>query len=140
MSTITTNGTSTSTSSGIVICVFCGSSPGKSPSHMAAARALASAFHAHNIKLVYGGGTVGLMGEVARSLVALSGPQAVHGIIPEPLMKYERGPDSSDAEVREGEDFPDYEVYGRTTVVKDMHSRKQKMVCFGPFPLSIPTN
>jgi predicted Rossmann-fold nucleotide-binding protein len=101
---------------------------------MAAARALASVFASQSIKLVYGGGTVGLMGEVARSLVALSGPDAVHGIIPAPLMKYERGPDSRDDEVREGEDLPKPEIYGRTTVVKDMHTRKQMMVCFVPFP------
>jgi predicted Rossmann-fold nucleotide-binding protein len=97
---------------------------------MAAARALASVFASQNIKLVYGGGTVGLMGEVARSLVALSGPDSVHGIIPAPLMKYERGPDSRDDEVREGGDLPEPEIYGRTTVVKDMHTRKQMMVCF----------
>lgn len=68
-----------------------------------------------------------MMGEVARSLVALSGPESVHGIIPEPLMKFERGPDSSDKEVRDGKAKPDPETYGKTTVVKDMHTRKQMM-------------
>lgn len=34
---------------------------------------------------------LGLWGEVARTLVSLSGPDAVHGIIPAPLVKYERG-------------------------------------------------
>jgi hypothetical protein len=106
---------------------------------MAAARALASVFASQNIKLVYGGGTVGLMGEVARSLVALSGPDAVHGIIPAPLMKYERGPDSRDEDVREGEDLPKPEIYGRTTVVKDMHTRKQMMVCFVSFLSHFPS-
>jgi uncharacterized protein (TIGR00730 family) len=88
-----------------------------------AARALAIAFHKHNIALVYGGGTVGLMGEVARTLVSLSGPTAVHGIIPAPLVKYERGPEST--AVTDG--IPEYAVYGNTTVVKDMHTRKQMM-------------
>jgi predicted Rossmann-fold nucleotide-binding protein len=105
---------------------------------MAAARELASVFASQNIKLVYGGGTVGLMGEVARSLVALSGPESVHGIIPEPLMKYERGPDSTDEEVRDGKAQPDPQIYGKTTVVKDMHTRKQMMVCFDPFSFQLP--
>jgi predicted Rossmann-fold nucleotide-binding protein len=105
---------------------------------MAAARALASVFASQNIKLVYGGGTVGLMGEVARRLVALSGPDSVHGIIPAPLMKYERGPESRDEEVRHGKAHPDPEIYGKTTVVKDMHTRKQMMVGFVSFSFLYP--
>jgi len=67
--------------------------------------------------------------EVARTLVALSGPTAVHGIIPAPLMKYERGPNSSteDGTTNAGGNVPDYEIYGKTTVVKDMHTRKNMM-------------
>jgi uncharacterized protein (TIGR00730 family) len=109
-----------------VICVFCGASPGNSPAYMAAARALAEVFHAHGIKLVYGGGTVGLMGEVARTLVALSGPSSVHGVIPAPLVKYEQGPNSIGSSSHEG-GLPSENVYGKTTVVKDMHARKQMM-------------
>lgn len=90
---------------------------------MAAARSLAQTMHAQGIQLVYGGGTVGLMGEVARTLVSLSGPGAVHGIIPAPLVKHERGPDSTHA----SSGLPSYEEYGKTTVVKDMHTRKQMM-------------
>lgn len=81
-------------------------------------------FAAHDISLVYGGGTVGLMGEIARTLVSLSGPDSVHGIIPAPLVKYERGPDSDIA--LDGA-IPDPSTYGKTTVVKDMHTRKQMM-------------
>ncbi|KAK5172609.1 uncharacterized protein LTR77_002729 [Saxophila tyrrhenica] len=109
-----------------VVCVFCGASPGTSPAHMDAARALANTFHKNNIKLVYGGGTVGIMGELAKTLVSLSGPQAVHGIIPSALLRYERKPDSTtngDAATN----MPDESVYGRTTVVPDMHTRKQTM-------------
>ncbi|KAG4428005.1 hypothetical protein IFR05_016511 [Cadophora sp. M221] len=108
------------------ICVFCGASPGNSPAHMEAARALATVFHENNISLVYGGGTVGLMGEVARTLVSLSGPSSVHGIIPAPLIKYERGPDSTTGETTSGT-IPSQTLYGHTTVVKDMHTRKQLM-------------
>ncbi|KAL2067715.1 hypothetical protein VTL71DRAFT_15811 [Oculimacula yallundae] len=111
------------------ICVFCGASPGNSPAHMEAARALARVFHEKNISLVYGGGTVGLMGEVARTLVSLSGPESVHGIIPAPLVKYERGPNSSPSETSTytPSNLPALQVYGHTTVVQDMHTRKQLM-------------
>ncbi|KAK2861300.1 hypothetical protein FQN49_004339, partial [Arthroderma sp. PD_2] len=74
-----------------VVCVFCGSAAGKSPAHIEAARALAHLFHKEGIKLVYGGGTGGLMGEIARTLVSLSGPESVHGIIPSALVKIENG-------------------------------------------------
>jgi hypothetical protein len=82
---------SSTSSKTVKICVFCGASPGKSPAHMQAAKDLAKVMAEHKIQLVYGGGTVGLMGEIARELVKLSGPESVHGIIPAPLVKYERG-------------------------------------------------
>ncbi|KAF2197159.1 hypothetical protein GQ43DRAFT_466619 [Delitschia confertaspora ATCC 74209] len=106
-----------------VVCVFCGASPGTSPVHLAAARALAHILHQNNINLVYGGGTVGLMGEVARTLVSLSGPSSVHGIIPQPLVAYEQKTDPSNPNSHN----IDESIYGRTTVVKDMHTRKQMM-------------
>ena len=95
---------------------------------MAAARALGQVLHDNNISLVYGGGTVGLMGELARTLVSLSGPQAVHGIIPAALVKHEQGYDPN-AQSLEGEAkrLLDENIFGRTTVVADMHSRKQMM-------------
>lgn len=105
------------------VCVFCGANPGNSPVYMAAARELAQTFHKHNIALVYGGGTVGIMGELARTLVSLSGPSSVHGIIPEPLVKFEQGPNSKE----ESKGLPAEEIYGSTTIVKDMHTRKQMM-------------
>jgi len=95
---------------------------------MLAARSLAATFHKHNIKLVFGGGSVGLMGELARTLVSLSGPSSVHGIIPAPLVKYEQGPNSTAPSANSGKGgVPAEEIYGRTTVVKDMHTRKQMM-------------
>lgn len=105
------------------VCVFCGSSPGNSLVYLAAARELAHTFHKYNISLVYGGGTVGIMGELARTLVSLSGPSSVHGIIPEPLVKFEQGPNSKE----ESKGVPAEEIYGSTTIVKDMHTRKQMM-------------
>ncbi|KAF1844898.1 uncharacterized protein K460DRAFT_336652 [Cucurbitaria berberidis CBS 394.84] len=106
-----------------VVCVFCGASEGTSPVHMASARALATALHKSNTKLVYGGGTVGLMGEVARTLVSLSGPSSVHGIIPQPLVRFEQNHDPDDITSHR----IDESIYGQTTVVKDMHTRKQMM-------------
>ena len=86
---------------------------------------MAKVFHENNISLVYGGGTVGVMGELARALVALSGPDAVHGIIPKALVKYEQGWDPTNpSDVNRAIDTA---IYGRTTVVKDMHARKQMM-------------
>jgi uncharacterized protein (TIGR00730 family) len=67
---------------------------------------------------------VGIMGEVARTLVELSGPKAVHGIIPEALIKYEQNFDGVDGDARKA---IDEKIYGRTTVVPDMHTRKKMM-------------
>ncbi|KAL8750993.1 MAG: hypothetical protein Q9199_006711, partial [Rusavskia elegans] len=78
------------------IAVFCGSSPGASLAHTLAARSLAQSFHAHSIHLVYGGGTTGLMGEVARTLVKLSGKDAVTGVIPSSLLGVERPRDAEE--------------------------------------------
>ncbi|KAI9890729.1 MAG: hypothetical protein M1814_003659 [Vezdaea aestivalis] len=86
---------------------------------MAAARSLAEALHQHGMHLVYGGGTLGLMGEVARTLVSLSGPEAVHGIIPAALVEKEQAAESCK--------LPLEQVYGKMTVVPDMHTRKGLM-------------
>ena len=96
---------------------------------MAAARALAHSFHANKIKLVYGGGTVGLMGELARTLVSLSGPSSVHGIIPSALIKYEKNNNSSPANNHLSQPI-DESLYGQTTVVSDMHTRKSLMASY----------
>ncbi|KAI9884524.1 MAG: hypothetical protein M1823_003682 [Watsoniomyces obsoletus] len=110
----------------VKICVFCGSSPGNSPAHMEAARSLAHAMHQHSIHLVYGGGTVGLMGELARTLVSLSGPEAVQGIIPAPLVQYEQK-DAAQTTDNNEINTPDEAIYGRTSVTADMHTRKKSM-------------
>ncbi|MCJ1445385.1 MAG: hypothetical protein MMC23_005890 [Stictis urceolatum] len=91
---------------------------------MEAARALAKTFYENNIKLVYGGGSVGLMGEVAKTLVSLSGPDSVSGIIPEALVKYEQAGRDSGVPKDTG---VDENIFGRMTVVADMHTRKRQM-------------
>ncbi len=70
------------------LCVYCGSGPGKNPIYMAAARSLGQAMVAAGIGLVYGGGSLGLMGEVAKTVLQAGG--YVTGIIPEFLGTKER--------------------------------------------------
>ena len=66
------------------------------------------------------------MGEVAKTICSINGPDAVYGIIPEALVKYER--DGTYQTVNANNQVvPDQSTYGRTTVVKDMHTRKQLM-------------
>lgn len=72
------------------ICVFTSTTVGHSPAHLDAARNLAEALHEHSIELVYGGGTTGLMGELAKTLVSLGGKQNVHGVIPSAVLPVER--------------------------------------------------
>jgi uncharacterized protein (TIGR00730 family) len=63
------------------VCVYCGSRPGVDPLHAESARTLGHLIATRGWGLVYGGGSVGLMGEVARAVRASGGP--VTGIIPE---------------------------------------------------------
>ncbi|MDP8995682.1 MAG: TIGR00730 family Rossman fold protein [Pseudomonadota bacterium] len=70
------------------LCVYCGSSPGKNPEFMATAQAFGTTMARAGFGLVYGGGSIGLMGEVARAVLAAGGH--VTGIIPEFLVKKER--------------------------------------------------
>lgn len=62
------------------VCVYCGSGPGAKPVYAEAARELGHSLAAEGIGLVYGGGGMGLMGEVARATLAAGG--RVTGIIP----------------------------------------------------------
>ena len=65
------------------------------------------------------------MGEVAKTLVQLSGPKSVHGIIPTALMKYEKKYDPANGD--DASTAIDEEYFGKTTVVSDMHTRKRMM-------------
>lgn len=72
-----------------------------------------------------------MMGEVASTLVSLSGPEAAHGVIPKALMAFERkytNEEDSAENGLEGQKQIDESKFGRTTVVQDMHTRKQTMV------------
>ena len=69
------------------VCVYCGSSPGRSPEYREAALRLGRAIGGAGLRLVYGGGTNGLMGAVAEGCMAEGG--RVTGIIPRFLMRVE---------------------------------------------------
>jgi uncharacterized protein (TIGR00730 family) len=91
------------------VCVYCGSRHGARPAYTEAARALGSAIGARGWQLVYGGGNVGLMGEVADAVLAAGG--RVVGVIPESLMQREVG----------------HTGLTELHVVPNMHQRKQMM-------------
>ena len=70
------------------ICVYCGSGCGRNPAYLSAARQLGQTLAEADIGLIYGGGSLGLMGEVARATLAAGG--RVTGIIPDFLVQRER--------------------------------------------------
>ncbi|MEM7154092.1 MAG: TIGR00730 family Rossman fold protein [Myxococcota bacterium] len=69
------------------VCVYCASAPGHNESITAAARELGERLAAEGLELVYGGGTVGLMGLIADTVMAKGG--AVTGVIPTRLFARE---------------------------------------------------
>lgn len=71
------------------IAVFCGSSKGARPEYAAAARLVAHELYERDLRLVYGAGSVGLMGVVANEMLKLGGE--VLGVIPQFLMDLEVG-------------------------------------------------
>ncbi len=91
------------------LCVYCGSSPGRRPLFLAAAREMGRELAGQGIGLVYGGGSVGLMGELADTVLAAGGE--VVGVIPQFLV---------DAEVA-------HTGLTELVVVESMHARKAKM-------------
>jgi predicted Rossmann-fold nucleotide-binding protein len=66
------------------------------------------------------------MGALASELVRLSGPDAVHGIIPNALQAHERKNEIAEKGEKEQKKI-DEAKYGKTTVVADMHTRKKTM-------------
>lgn len=76
-------------SASLSVCVYCGSRSGVRPAYTQAARELGRSIGERGWQLVYGGGKVGLMGEVADAVLAAGG-RAI-GVIPDSLMKREVG-------------------------------------------------
>jgi len=71
------------------VCVFCGSNTGSDPAYSEAARNLGKLLAREGVGLVYGGGSVGLMGELADAVLAAGGE--VIGVIPHALWAREVG-------------------------------------------------
>jgi len=69
------------------LCIFCGSSPGRDPVYLGAARAVGESLARAGIRVVYGGASVGLMGAVADAALGAGGE--VIGVIPESLFDKE---------------------------------------------------
>jgi uncharacterized protein (TIGR00730 family) len=65
------------------ICIYCGSSPGRLELYSEAAKMMADVLSKRNIRLVYGGAAIGLMGTLADHMLALGGQ--VIGVIPKAL-------------------------------------------------------
>ncbi len=80
------------------VAVYCGSSHGARSSYTRAAREMGAGLAARGLRLIYGGGAVGLMGEVADAVVEKRG--AVTGVIPKQLLDLELAhPGVTDLEV-----------------------------------------
>src|SRR6202041_3487344 len=91
------------------VCVYCGSGPGTNPRFMESAKALGKALAEGGIRLVYGGGSVGMMGAVATSVLEHGG--RVTGIIPDFLTAKENA----------------LKRVQEMIVTPDMHERKRLM-------------
>eukprot|EP01032_Pedospumella_encystans_P038847 gene38847-44032_t len=94
------------------VCVYCGSQPGRDPAFMDAGRKFGRALAENNLRLVYGGGTKGIMGAVAAGVLSAGGH--VTGIIPEFLVDMEATRHSLGQ-------------LNELIITKDMHERKHAM-------------
>jgi uncharacterized protein (TIGR00730 family) len=109
---------------GLSVCLFCGSSDATDPDYLAAARDFGLALAREDVRLVYGGGGVGLMGAAAKAVHAAGGK--VLGVMPDFLRRREVI-------------YDDVE----TVVVSTMHERKRIMFeqsdAFAVFPGGVGT-
>jgi uncharacterized protein (TIGR00730 family) len=94
------------------ICVYCGSSPGRKDIYVKAGLALGQAIAENGLRLIYGGGTKGIMGAVAEGAIRNGGK--VTGIIPRFLMAKEATETA-------------LESLDEVIVTDDMHERKHLM-------------
>lgn len=100
--------------------VFCGSSHGHDPAFIEAARELGALIARRGLRLVYGGGKVGLMGELADAALAAGG--VVVGVIPQMLLDREVG----------------HEGLTELEVVASMSQRKERMAELGDVFIALP--
>jgi uncharacterized protein (TIGR00730 family) len=102
------------------VCVYCGSSSGDREEYASAARALGALLARRRIRLVFGGGSVGLMGVVADAV--LEGGGEVTGVIPHRLRTAELAHDGVTEMI----------------AVDSMHARKQRMVELSDAFIALP--
>lgn len=102
------------------LCVFCGSRFGNDPAYEVAARELGAAMAEKGIRLVYGGGSIGLMGVVANAVMENGGE--VIGVIPQFLQDLEVGKTD----------------LTELIVTDNMHNRKHKMFDLSDGFVSLP--
>ncbi|WP_374622455.1 TIGR00730 family Rossman fold protein [Pandoraea sp.] len=102
------------------ICIYCGAAAGVRPAYAEAARELGRRMAEAGIRLVYGGGKVGLMGIIADAVLA-SGGQVI-GVIPKALMDREVG----------------HPGLTQLHVVENMHQRKQMMADLSDAFIAMP--
>jgi uncharacterized protein (TIGR00730 family) len=102
------------------ICVFCGTNPGSRPAYGTAARELGRVLAEEGIELVYGGASVGIMGELADSVQEHGGH--VTGIIPQQLVQKEAA----------------HTGIPNLIVVASMHQRKSQMADMSDGFIALP--
>ena len=102
------------------VCVFCGSSKGKDKIYVEAAKELGILLAQKDLELIYGGGSVGLMGEMADAMLKIGG--RVTGVIPRFLYDWEVGHDG----------------VTELIIVHSMHERKQKMAEMSDAFIALP--
>lgn len=102
------------------LCVFCGASPGTRPEYLETARQVGRIIAERGLKMVYGGGSVGLMGAVADACLEAGGQ--VTGVITRQLSEWEVG-------------------HSRLTeieIVGSMHERKARMATLSDAFVALP--
>jgi uncharacterized protein (TIGR00730 family) len=102
------------------ICVFCGSSAGLVPGYAAAARALAAEAVSRDLRVIYGGASVGLMGALADAVLEAGGE--VVGVMPRTLV---------DREIAHG-------GLSELRIVNTMHERKALMAELADAFIALP--
>lgn len=102
------------------VCVYCGSSVGRHAAYSDAAKELAAVLVRHDIELVYGGASVGIMRVLADEMLELGGK--VHGVIPKMLEQKEIA----------------HEGLTELHVVGSMHARKSMMAALSDGFIAMP--
>jgi uncharacterized protein (TIGR00730 family) len=102
------------------LCIFCGSSKGNDPVYEKTAEELAEIIVDEGLTMVYGGGSIGIMGVLADKILSLNGK--VIGVIPRFLYDLEVGHDN----------------VTELIIVESMHERKQRMAEISDGFLALP--